>query len=50
MAPVVRALMREMKARGSLKGWSDRLIAFDDLTDILGLPDVKALERKHGIL
>jgi 2,3-dimethylmalate lyase len=50
MAPVVRALMQEMKTRGSLKGWSDRLIAFDDLTDILGLPDVKALERKHGIL
>lgn len=48
-APVIMALMKEMKDKGSLKQWKDRLIAFDDLTDILGLPEIKALERKHGI-
>lgn len=48
-APVILAVMREMQERGSLKQWKDRLIAFDDLTDILGLPEIKALERKHGI-
>ncbi len=48
-APVIMALMKEMKETGSLKRYADRLMAFDDLTDLLGLPEIKALERKHGI-
>jgi hypothetical protein len=32
-----------------LKRYADRLMAFDDLTDLLGLPEIKALERKYGI-
>jgi 2-methylisocitrate lyase-like PEP mutase family enzyme len=48
-APVVMALMKEMKETGSLKRFADRLMAFDDLTDILGLPEIKAIEKKHGI-
>jgi 2-methylisocitrate lyase-like PEP mutase family enzyme len=48
-APIVMALMKEMKETGSLKAYSDRLMPFDELTDLLGLPEVKALERKHGI-
>jgi 2-methylisocitrate lyase-like PEP mutase family enzyme len=48
-APVIMALMKEMKETGSLKRVADRLIAFDDLTDLLGLPEIKALEKKHGI-
>ena len=48
-APVIMALMKEMKETGSLKRYADRLMAFDDLTDLLGLPEIKALERKYGI-
>lgn len=48
-APIIRALMNEMKEKGSLKGCANRLMPFDDLTDILGLPEIKSLERKHGI-
>lgn len=48
-APVILALLTEMRERGSLKGWADRLMAFDDVTDLLGLPDIRELERRYGI-
>jgi hypothetical protein len=43
------SLMQEMKDTGSLKAFSDMLMPFDDLTDLLGLPDIKKLENKYGI-
>ena len=48
-APVIQAFLREVKETGSLKGSANRLMAFDTVTDILGLADIKVLERKHGI-
>ena len=48
-APAILALMTEMRETGSLKGWADRLMAFDDVTDLLGLPAVRELEAKYGI-
>ncbi len=48
-APVMLALLTEMRETGSLKGWADRLMAFDDVTDLLGLPEIRDLEARYGI-
>jgi methylisocitrate lyase len=48
-APIIMSLMQEMKDTGSLKAFSDKLMPFDDLTDLLGLPEIKKLENKYGI-
>ena len=48
-APIIMSLMQEMKDTGSLKSFSDKLMPFDDLTDLLGLPEIKKLEHKYGI-
>lgn len=48
-APVMLALFAEMRETGSLKGWADRLMPFDDVTDMLGLPEIRDLEARYGI-
>ncbi len=37
-ALAILGLFTSMRKSGSLKGWADRLMAFDDVTDLLGLP------------
>jgi 2-methylisocitrate lyase-like PEP mutase family enzyme len=45
----VMEFMKELKDTGSVKGFADRMISFDDFTDILGLPEINALESKYGV-
>ena len=45
----VMEFMKELKATGSVKGFADRMIPFDDMTDILGLAALDALESKYGV-
>ncbi len=45
----VMEFMKELKETGSVKGFADRMISFDDFTDLLGLPGINALESKYGI-
>ncbi len=45
----VTEFMRTLKETGSVKGFADRMIPFDDFTDILGLPEINALESKYGV-
>lgn len=42
-------IMKEMKEKGSIKGFADRMIPFDDFTDLVGLPEANALESQYGI-
>jgi 2-methylisocitrate lyase-like PEP mutase family enzyme len=48
-APVIQSFLREILETGSLKGSANRMMSFDTVTDILGLPEINALEHKHGI-
>ena len=48
-APVMLALLTEMRETGSLKGWADRLMPFDAVTDVLGLPEIREFEARYGI-
>jgi 2-methylisocitrate lyase-like PEP mutase family enzyme len=45
----VREFLRELKERGSVKGFADRMIPFDEFTDILGLPEIDGLEAKYRV-
>ena len=45
----VMEFLKELKETGTIKGFADRMIPFDDFTDILGLPEINALESKYGI-
>jgi isocitrate lyase len=47
---VIRTVQEyELKETGSVKSFADRMISFDDFTDILGLPEINALESKYGV-
>ena len=41
--------MKELKEKGTFKGFANRMIPFDEFTDILGLPEIEAMESKYGI-
>lgn len=45
----VAEFMKGLKETGSIKGFADRMIPFNDFTDILGLPEIKTLESKYGV-
>lgn len=45
----VMEFMKELKATGSVKGFADRMISFDDFTELLGLPEINALESRYGV-
>lgn len=45
----VMEFMKELKEAGTVKRFKDRMIPFDDFTDILGLPEIHALEGKYGV-
>ena len=39
--------MQELKETGSVKRFADRMISFDDFTDLLGIAEINALESKY---
>ena len=43
----VREFMRDLKEKGTFKGFENRMIPFDDFTDLMGLPEIDALESKY---
>jgi 2-methylisocitrate lyase-like PEP mutase family enzyme len=45
----VAEFLTELKTTGSVKRFADRMIPFDDFTDLLGLPGFNALESRYGI-
>ena len=45
----VSSLMRELKEQGTTQGNRNRGSFFDDVTTLLGLPDVYALEARYQV-
>ena len=45
----VMEFMRTLKETGSVKGFADRMIPFEDFTEILGLAEINELESKYGV-
>jgi 2,3-dimethylmalate lyase len=43
----VRQFMKDFNETGTIKGFADRMIPFDDFTDLMGLPEINALESKY---
>lgn len=43
----VRKFMMVLKETGSFKSFADRMISFDEMSDILGLSEINALEAKY---
>lgn len=43
-------IMREINEKGSIKAYADRIISFDEYTDLIGLPEANVLEAKYGII
>ena len=48
-AYAVMEFMKELKEKGTMKGFANRMIPFDDFTNLLGLPEINALESKYGV-
>lgn len=44
----ITEVMRELKRTGATAGVKDRMITFAEWTELTGLPDVQALERRYG--
>jgi len=45
----VAALMEEIKRTGSVAPSPDRLPSFDEFNDLIGLPEIRELEREFGV-
>jgi len=43
----VTEFMKELKEKGTFKGFANRMIPFDECMDLLGLPEINALDSKY---
>jgi 2-methylisocitrate lyase-like PEP mutase family enzyme len=47
--PAMRAMLRELKAKGSIADLRDKAATFREFTEIAGLPDIQKLEERYGV-
>ena len=47
MVAAIRGSLQILATQGSLRDDLDRLISFDDLTEIVGLPDIAATDERY---
>jgi 2-methylisocitrate lyase-like PEP mutase family enzyme len=47
--PAMQALLRELKAKGSIADVRAKVTTFKEFTEIAGLPEVQALEERYGV-
>jgi 2-methylisocitrate lyase-like PEP mutase family enzyme len=47
--PAMRAMLRELKAKGSIADIRGRAATFREFTEIAGLPDIQKLEERYGV-
>lgn len=45
----VMEFMKELKETGTIEGFADRMISFDEIFDLMGLSEIRALESEYGI-
>jgi 2,3-dimethylmalate lyase len=47
--PAMRAVLRELKAKGSIADVRAKVATFKEFTDIAGLPEIQELEERYGV-
>jgi 2,3-dimethylmalate lyase len=47
--PAMRAMLRELKAKGSIADIRGKAATFREFTEIAGLPDIQKLEERYGV-
>ena len=47
--PAMRAMLRELKAKGSIAEIRGKVADFKEFTEIAGLPEIQALEARYGV-
>jgi len=47
--PAMRAMLRELKAKGSIADIRGKVADFKEFTDIAGLPEIQQLEARYGV-
>jgi 2-methylisocitrate lyase-like PEP mutase family enzyme len=47
--PAMQALLRELKAKGSIADIRGRVTTFKEFTEIAGLPEIQKLEERYGV-
>ena len=47
--PAMQAVLRELKAKGSIADVRGRVATFKQFTDIAGLPEIQRLEERYGV-
>lgn len=47
--PAMQAMLRELKAKGSIADVRAKVTTFKEFTEIAGLPEVQALEERYGV-
>jgi len=47
--PAMRAMLRELKAKGSIADIRGKVADFKEFTDIAGLPEIQELEARYGV-
>jgi 2-methylisocitrate lyase-like PEP mutase family enzyme len=47
--PAMRAMLRELKAKGSIADIRGRAATFREFTEIAGLPEIQKLEERYGV-
>jgi 2-methylisocitrate lyase-like PEP mutase family enzyme len=47
--PAMRAMLRELKAKGTIADIRGKAATFREFTEIAGLPDIQKLEERYGV-
>ncbi len=47
--PAMRRMLKELKAKGSIRDIRAEVASFKELTDVAGLPEVQVLEERYGL-
>ena len=47
--PAMQAMLRELKAKGSIADVRAKVTTFKEFTEIAGLPEVQQLEERYGV-
>jgi 2-methylisocitrate lyase-like PEP mutase family enzyme len=44
----IKGMLADLKSRGTIEPWLDRMISFGEWQRLTGVPEIEALERKYG--
>jgi 2-methylisocitrate lyase-like PEP mutase family enzyme len=47
--PAMRAVLTELRQKGSIAGLRDKVATFAEFTEVAGLPEIRLLEERYGL-